>query len=378
VAIEEALPFSQRDLEFTTQWVGRKTCESLGACGLDSEGNPTECSPLRGPHVELCHGTAGTATIQKFFEDEFGFDPQQTTAIMGAHSVGRMFQENVGFVGIWDVSLTELDIGYWTELVSDPPNFELRKVDNDHLPGIPSRVQWQAELEGLDITVTMLNSDIALVRNVGEVDTVDCTFQDGDNACSKDTPFFSHAKRYSASTGDFLFDFHDVMLLLIDHKHDKPLDTCPESKICSFGFHPPNFILPAPIAPPSPFPTIVPAVFPVSSGSAALHVDKLCYNDGDTLTATFEGIVGEGVWIGYYLKEDVEDFQALPALNEHVLIDWILTCNSRSACEEWPTQGTIAFENMQVESGDYILVASGVGGSTDGQAALDFRVGCRF
>ena len=376
VAIEEALPFSQRDMEFSTQWVGRRTCESLGDCGVGFDGSTTECSAMRGPHVELCHGTAGTKTIQKFFEDEFDFDPQQITAIMGAHSVGRMFQENVGFVGIWDVSLAELDVGYWTELVADPPNFEIRRVNNDHLPDIPSRLQWQAELDETDITVTMMNSDIALVRNIGDIDSVDCTFQDGNKACSKDTPFFPHARRYSSSTSAFLSDFRDVMMLLIDHKHEKPISACPESKICSFGFHPPDFSLPTPTASPSPFPTFEPGILPASADNAILLADRQCYNKGDTLTATFQHVVGEGVWIGYYVKQDVKDFQSLPPLQDHMLIDWILTCNSRNKCEEWPTQGTIQFENLLEDPGDYVLVISGTGGSRDGQASADFKVGC--
>ncbi|KAL3919385.1 MAG: hypothetical protein SGILL_003781 [Bacillariaceae sp.] len=376
VAIEEALPFSQRDMEFSTQWVGRKTCESLGDCGVGFDGSATECSAMRGPHIELPHSTVGTKTIQEFFEDEFDFDPQQTTAIMGAHSVGRMFQENLGFVGIWDVSLAELDVGYWTELVADPPNFEIRQVNNNHLPDIPNRLQWQAELDDTDITVTMMNSDIALVRNIGDIDTVDCTFQDGDNACSKETPFFPHARRYSSSTSAFLSDFHEVMLLMINHKHEKPLDECPESKICSFGFHSPNFSLPAPIAPPSPFPTFVPAVLPASAEDAILLVDRQCYDRGDTLTATFQHVVGEGVWIGYYKKQDVEDFRSLPPLQDLSLIDWILSCNSRSNCGEWLTQGTVQFENLLEDPGDYVLVISGEGGAREGQASVDFKVGC--
>jgi hypothetical protein len=46
----------------------------------------------------------------------------------------------------------------------------------------------------------MMDSDIALARDVGDVDAVKCTFRGGDNPCSRDTPFATHVQRYSSST----------------------------------------------------------------------------------------------------------------------------------------------------------------------------------
>lgn len=111
VATEIARPDDLTDINMDLHWIGRKTCESFGDCGNDSQNMPTVCTEMLGPHREMCHGGAGTATMQKFFEDEFNFTPQQITAIMGAHSVGAMHRENSGHSGNWDLSSTALDAG---------------------------------------------------------------------------------------------------------------------------------------------------------------------------------------------------------------------------------------------------------------------------
>jgi hypothetical protein len=111
VATEIALPDDMKDISFGLNFIGRKTCETFGDCGNDSQGQPTTCEEMRGPHVEMCHGGAGTATMHNFFETEFGFTPQQITAIMGAHSVGGMHRENSGNRGNWDLSKASLDAG---------------------------------------------------------------------------------------------------------------------------------------------------------------------------------------------------------------------------------------------------------------------------
>ena len=101
----------------------------------------------------------------EFFDDEFGFTPQQVTALMGAHSVGKMARENVGFQGEWDLSVSTLDGGYWLELVGNPPDLFLETIDNTDLPNIPNRHQWRCIIKNMtQRTVAMLNVDVALVR----------------------------------------------------------------------------------------------------------------------------------------------------------------------------------------------------------------------
>jgi hypothetical protein len=57
VAAEFARPPEHSSVTFPMQWVGRRTCDLMDDCGNDSQGNPTLCSEMLGPHVEMCHGT---------------------------------------------------------------------------------------------------------------------------------------------------------------------------------------------------------------------------------------------------------------------------------------------------------------------------------
>lgn len=198
VASEVALPEEFKGMEFSTAWLGRPTCESNALlqgrldCGTNFVGNIASCSARTGKFVPLCHGVSGTQTILDFFDSNFGFDAQQTTAIMGAHSVGRMNRQNSGHEGTWDLSPHSLDVGYWIELAAGP-DFELRQVQNGDLRDpngepIPDRLEWVALLDDPNANVIMLNSDLALVRNLPEVDQVGCRFMD----CDRNTPFMPH------------------------------------------------------------------------------------------------------------------------------------------------------------------------------------------
>lgn len=169
VATEIARPLPLADIDFPLHFIGRRTCEMndpFGGCGVDFFGNPTSCNMLQGPHVDLCHGTSGTQTIQDFFVGEFNFTPQQITAIMGAHSVGRMFRDNSGFEGAWDLSSTTLDTGYYTDLLGSPPRFVLQDVFNDDLSGVPNRQQWLGVLSP-DSAVVMVSRRFARWSNGG-------------------------------------------------------------------------------------------------------------------------------------------------------------------------------------------------------------------
>ena len=156
VVIDVAKPPPLADIDFPLHFIGRRTCEmndAFGGCGVDFLGNPTVCDKMQGPHVNLCHGTSGTSTIQEFFVNEFNFNTQQITAIMGAHSVGHMFRENSGFQGSWDLSPTVLDSGYFIDMLSTETQFVLQDVVNDDIPGVPSRQQWQGAVNADSIVV---------------------------------------------------------------------------------------------------------------------------------------------------------------------------------------------------------------------------------
>ena len=180
----------------------------------------------------------------EFFDDEFGFTPQQVTALMGAHSVGKMARENLGFQGEWDLSVSTLDGGYWLELVGNPPDFFLETIDNTDLPNIPNRHQWRCIIKNMtQRTVAMLNVDVALVRNVDDMNSEGHVGCAGPGTplknCPSDTPFLPFATKYNADNRQFLMDFRNVLNLLIDHGHTKPTPNtlCPDGRVCTFGSH---------------------------------------------------------------------------------------------------------------------------------------------
>jgi hypothetical protein len=231
-------------LEFPFQWIGRKTCQELNnnICGNDHAGNQATCTQFSGPNRVLCHGTSGTTSILDFFEKEFNFNAQQVAAIMGAHSVGAMRSVNLGFEGRsgWDLTNAELDHGYYIELVDtdDPvessPEWTQVEQNNENLPGIPNRIQWELSVDNTKLV--MLNTDIALVRDIDETvnmqgdGRVDCTFK-GANACPTAPDTLIHMIRYSNSREAFLDDFRDTLQLMIDNGYSKG-SRCPAGQVC--------------------------------------------------------------------------------------------------------------------------------------------------
>lgn len=234
-------------MSFPMQWIGRQTCRSLNDndCGRNFLGRSTSCSSTRGPHRELCHGEDGTDKILDFMQDEFGFDARQTVAIMGAHSVGIMRRGNLGFDGGdgWDITDMRLDHGYYHELVgssSDPienaPDWEVEEIDNSDIPGVPDRWQWFHQNIDRDQRLTMLTSDVAMVRqleqgvNIEADGRVTCPFQ-GRNRCPTADATFPHMQRYRNNRSLFLSDFQEVLDEMVENGYRRT-GSCPEGDVC--------------------------------------------------------------------------------------------------------------------------------------------------
>ena len=395
VATELALPFESSDMTFPLQWIGRQTCETRFAdstdpvtrhCGVDFNGNPTRCHSIRGPHVDQPHGTFGTTSILDFFKKEFDFNPQQVTAIMGAHSVGKMARENSGFMGTWDLSSTTLDAGYWQELAgNDIPDFFLETIDNSDLPNIPTRHQWRGIIKGLDArTVAMLNVDVALVHNIPDMDdqgNVGCAgpvtpLRD----CPRETPFLPFAREYNNDNKKFLRDFRDVLSILINHGHTKPSE-CFEGRICSFGNHPGTIEIALeqlshsptssptrpPTAPPSRAP---PKLFPEPPpGQPKISTDKICYdNVGDTMVVDWFSVSGFTTDLTFevYASDDV----ALLTVEGRTRLDPRATKPSPlvskpscelSNCNVWLERGGLQIPtwSLQGNGSDYVVLMFG-------------------
>ena len=73
------------DLQTTFQW-GRQDCDT---------------APYSVTDVGFPAATLGYDGVTTFFADNFGFSVNETTALMGAHTLGRVDIFNSGFHGTW-------------------------------------------------------------------------------------------------------------------------------------------------------------------------------------------------------------------------------------------------------------------------------------
>jgi hypothetical protein len=98
---------SQNNLPFTDGFkTGRKTCEMAGTC------TNLDCA-TQGPDQPNDHPDNDLTTHQllDFMLERFGFNPDQTVAIMGAHTIGRALRQNSGFDGDDGWVRDEFDLG---------------------------------------------------------------------------------------------------------------------------------------------------------------------------------------------------------------------------------------------------------------------------
>jgi hypothetical protein len=106
--------------------------------------------------------------------------------------------------------------------------------------------------------LTMLNIDIALVRNLVEGENlmsdgrVTCSFS-GDNACDVNTPFSPFMQRYADSRSVFLADFRDALELMIENGYRRDI-SCGQNQVCVLTLRPTR----RPTPPPTRRPTLRP------------------------------------------------------------------------------------------------------------------------
>jgi hypothetical protein len=174
---------SATKVDFQLEFIGRKNCETAQTTCFDANNNARECNATLGPHVELPSSHITSEELYHFFSEEFGFDIQETVAIMGAHTLGTLTREHTGFDGPngWVRDHLLLDNDYYHELVGGQsadasldqlinmaPPWDKVRFNNDDLPGIPNQPAWIAfppALDGVGTTqIVMLNADVSSAR----------------------------------------------------------------------------------------------------------------------------------------------------------------------------------------------------------------------
>lgn len=254
---EKAQPPNDEDFtSFPLTHVGRVDCERKSPSPCDGAADGIICDARNGPPRDLPSPDLTTHGLLTFFSDEFGFSPQETTAIMGAHTLGTASRGNSGFDGQsgWVNNNRVLANGYYDLLVGDTtdptrepnihelrhaPQWTVEFINNNNRPEIPSRFQWfhqkqDQSTENVTDTrqldkIIMLNSDIALVRNLtdhlntdtGEVTGCQfrCGGQDISTGCPNRNPpvcpmaaqTVDLAYQYKTDNGLWLRDFQAVL-----------------------------------------------------------------------------------------------------------------------------------------------------------------------
>jgi hypothetical protein len=93
-----ATDVSQNNLVFSDAFVpGRLNCETVGTCRL----RPTSRCAREGPDTAADFPTTILTTHEliAFMNEHFGFNVDETVALMGAHTLGKALPENSGYQG---------------------------------------------------------------------------------------------------------------------------------------------------------------------------------------------------------------------------------------------------------------------------------------
>merc|ERR1740128_1271050 len=90
--------------------------------GLVFQWGRVDCdtAPYTDVDVGLPAATLDHANVMSFFATEFGFDSNETVALMGAHTLGRASTSNSGFQGTWIANEADLFNNEFYKKLSDP------------------------------------------------------------------------------------------------------------------------------------------------------------------------------------------------------------------------------------------------------------------
>ena len=227
-------------IDFPFKWYGRPTCEMLNTVCHNVTGEDVPCSPTQGPHRVLPSSNLDTHGILDYFDKTFGFNAQETVALMGAHTLGKVQRANTGFVGDgWDSDPSLLDNAYFSGLVGGNstndtladlmnviPTWRRTLINNTDLVGsnIPNRHEWQQEKK------VMLNSDISLVRDFnGRIKPngkVRCAFT-GKKMCPAALLTIHHVAMYRNNNMLWVEDFRDVFTFMLEFPYMTTGVDCP-------------------------------------------------------------------------------------------------------------------------------------------------------
>lgn len=140
----------------------------------------------------------------QFFEDNFGFNADETTILFGAHTLGRAQLGNSGFNGFWTNNQLELGNEFFERIEDDP--WDQEAVGNGNF-------QWDQNNR------FALNADMFLVRNLNP----DANGREINNGCRNDfdncpdAPTLPLVESFLGNQGEMRFQnaFKDVYVRML-------------------------------------------------------------------------------------------------------------------------------------------------------------------
>ncbi len=178
---------------------------------VDCPTSPRTKDPASFPHSKM-----KPADMFKYFKDHFDFNANETTTIMGAHTLGRAVKENSGHIGRWTMDGEfSFDKAYYHLLVEESYLWTQQNVGTDEKPVWQWHCQTTLPIDNGESCGIMLPTDINIIRELqlNDVGYSSCEFL----AC-KLAPTNVLVEKYDQSQEAFYQDFGAVFTKLINRK----------------------------------------------------------------------------------------------------------------------------------------------------------------
>ena len=147
----------------------------------------TDCAVNKGEQSLFPKAISGIDKTIAFFKDNFDLSPKETTALLGAHTLGRAHRDASGFNGPWVPPATEtstsdpftfgpeglLNNEYYIQLTKGWHQVDKNRPSNRKRPAKEQKIQWQR----CNQKNMMLNVDAALVwkfTSIGDLGKATC------------------------------------------------------------------------------------------------------------------------------------------------------------------------------------------------------------
>mmetsp|Transcript_11099 Transcript_11099/g.22718 ORF Transcript_11099/g.22718 Transcript_11099/m.22718 type:complete len:262 (-) Transcript_11099:477-1262(-) len=231
-----AVDVAQSDLfnkvNFDLEHVGRTTCADGNLLG-DSA---SETAVFPSPHIT-------SDGLVNYFATEFGFSPDETVAIMGAHTLGTLSNQRSGFNGAWVHGERVFDNEFFTFLVDNlDPGKPSTKYVQDNASNSNGQYSWihQSVAPTGPRAEIMLNADMALIYNFAasmddsnKFGKVTCVLRDdgtGAELCNQALTL-DKVSEYSQDNDLWVNDFHAAFTKMLVDGHDT--NHCVAGKLCN-------------------------------------------------------------------------------------------------------------------------------------------------